>query len=428
VDYLPAPTEVENTALDLAAGEASVMLSGDPKDAFVGLAFKLEEGRFGQLTYMRISQGALRRADTLMSMAKNTKVRVPRLVRMHSSEMQDVEEAAAGDIVAMFGVDCASGTTFTDGKIKYSMTSMHVPDPVVSLALIPKERNQPNFGKALGRFVKEDPTFRVHTDEESSQTIISGMGELHLQIYVERMKREYGCECTTGQPKVAFRETAIKRATFGYTHKKQSGGSGQFGRVEGYLEPLENAYDPFEFESHLVGTNIPSEFIPAIEKGFKEACVKGPLTGSPVMGVRIVLQDGAAHAVDSSEIAFRSAAMGAFKQALAAATPQLLEPLMAVEVVVPSEFQGATVGQLAQRKGNINSMEGTEYVTIDADVPLDNMFGYSNDLRGATQGKGEYSMEYKLHQAVPRDKQEEMVKAYQEKLAKKKKGKDDDDE
>ena len=424
ISYLPSPTEVENRALDLTNDEAQVVMSGRAADPFVGLAFKLEEGKFGQLTYMRVYQGTIRRGDTVFSMANNGKVRVPRLVRMHSAEMQDVEEAEAGDIVAMFGVDCASGTSFTDGKVKYSLTSMHVPDPVVSLALIPKERNQPNFGKALGRFVKEDPTFRVHTDEESSQTIISGMGELHLQIYVERMKREYACECTTGQPKVAFRETGAKKATFSYIHKKQSGGSGQYGKVEGYIEPLENAYDPFEFESHLVGTNIPSEFIPAIEKGFKEACAKGPLTGSPVMGVRIVLQDGAAHAVDSSEIAFRSAAIGAFKQALGAGQPQLLEPLMAVEVVVPSEYQGAAVGQLSQRKGTINSMEGAEYVTIHADVPLDNMFGYSNDLRGATQGKGEYAMEYKLHQACPQDKQAELIKAYQENQAKKKK--DDD--
>jgi len=339
-------------------------------------------------------------------------------VRMHSNEMQEVTEAAAGDIVAMFGVDCASGTTFTNGKVNYSLTSMHVPDPVVSLALIPKDRNQSGFGKALGRFTKEDPTFRVHTDDESNQTIISGMGELHLEIYVERMKREYNCECTTGQPKVAYRETSSKQAKFSYTHKKQSGGAGQFGRIEGYIEPLDEPSAPAEFDNEMIGTNIPPEFVPAIEKGFKEALAKGPLTGAPVMGVRIVLQDGSAHAVDSSEIAFRFAAMGAFKQAMSAGGPQILEPIMATEVTVPAEYQGAAVAQLAQRKGLVQNMDGVDYVTITADVPLDNMFGYSNDLRGATQGKGEYAMEYKIHSPVPRDKQEELVKAYAEKRGK----------
>jgi len=418
IDYLPAPTEVENSALDLSADEAQVTLSGDPSQPFVGLAFKLEEGKFGQLTYMRLYQGTINRGDSIISMANKSKVRVPKLVRMHSNEMQEVSEASAGDIVAMFGVDCASGTTFTDGKVNYSLTSMHVPDPVVSLALIPKDRNQTGFGKALGRFTKEDPTFRVHTDDESNQTIISGMGELHLEIYVERMKREYNCECTTGQPLVAYRETSSKPARFSYTHKKQSGGAGQYGKIEGYIEPLESPSAPAEFDNEMVGTNIPPEFVPAIEKGFKEALAKGPLTGAPVMGVRIVLQDGSAHAVDSSEIAFRFAAQGAFKQAMAAGGPQILEPIMSTEVTVPAEYQGAAVAQLAQRKGLVQSMDGVDYVTITADVPLDNMFGYSNDLRGATQGKGEYAMEYKVHNPVPRDKQEELIKAYAEKKGK----------
>ena len=245
------------------------------------------------------------------------------------------------------------------------------------------------------------------------------MGELHLEIYVERMKREYNCECTTGAPKVAIRETAAKHAKFSYTHKKQSGGSGQFGKVEGYIEPLDAdriGTAGIEFRSELMGNNIPPEFLPAIEKGFKEALEQGPLCGSPVMGVRIVLQDGAAHAVDSNEIAFRSAAKGAFREAMRAANPLILEPVMAVEVAVPSEYQGAAVAQLSQRKGTVNQVEGTEYTTIHADVPLQNMFGYSSDLRSATQGKGEFSMEYKMHLSVPRDKQEELIKAHQAKL------------
>ncbi|EOD36065.1 putative mitochondrial elongation factor [Emiliania huxleyi CCMP1516] len=408
VSYLPAPTEVTNCALDLDKDEEQVGLTGVSSDPFVGLAFKLEEGKFGQLTYMRIYQGKVGRGDTIQSMAADRrKVRIPRLVRMHANEMEDVESVGAGDIVAMFGVDCASGTTFTDGKTKLSMTSMFVPDPVSSLAL-------------------EDPTFRVHTDDESGQTIISGMGELHLEIYVERLKREYGVECSTGNPKVAFRETASTRSKFAYTHKKQSGGSGQFGRVEGYVEPISSdalGQGAYEFDNQLVGNMIPPEFVTAIDKaplsaaGFREAMLKGTLTGSPVMGMRVVLQDGLAHAVDSNELAFRAAAQGAFKQAMATAKPVLLEPLMSTEVAVPAEFQGTAVALVSQRKGTVNSMEGAEFVTIDADVPLESMFGFSSDLRGVTQGKGEYTMEYKAHVPAPRDKTELMVKKWKEQQA-----------
>ena len=415
-------TQVPNVALDLQNDEAEVALTGAKSDHLVGLAFKLEEGRFGQLTYMRLYQGSLSRGDTIFSMADNSKVRVPKLVRMHSADMEEVQEATAGDIVAMFGVDCASGTTFTDGRSRLSMTSMYVPDPVVSLALIPKDRNNSNFSKSLGRFAKEDPTFRVHTDTESGQTIISGMGELHLEIYVERMRREYNCECTTGAPKVAIRETIGMKAPFNYTHKKQSGGAGQYGKVEGYIEPLDIEQlgaAGLEFRSELSGNNIPPEFLPAIEKGFKEAMGIGPLSGSPVTGVRVVLQDGAAHAVDSNENAFRAAAAGAFREAMRAARPAILEPVMAVEVSVPAEYQGATVAQISQRKGTVTQVGTAEYATIEADVPLQNMFGYSSDLRSATAGKGEFSMEYKQHAPVMRDKQEEMIKAYQEKRAKK---------
>jgi len=421
VSYLPAPTEVTNCALDLDKDEKQVGLTGVSSDPFVGLAFKLEEGKFGQLTYMRIYQGKVGRGDTIQSMAADRrKVRIPRLVRMHANEMEDVESVGAGDIVAMFGVDCASGTTFTDGKTKLSMTSMFVPDPVISLALVPADKNAPNFSKALGRFTKEDPTFRVHTDDESGQTIISGMGELHLEIYVERLKREYGVECSTGNPKVAFRETASTRSKFAYTHKKQSGGSGQFGRVEGYLEPISSdalGQGAYEFDNQLVGNMIPPEFVTAIDKGFREAMLKGTLTGSPVMGMRVVLQDGLAHAVDSNELAFRAAAQGAFKQAMATAKPVLLEPLMSTEVAVPAEFQGTAVALVSQRKGTVNSMEGAEFVTIDADVPLESMFGFSSDLRGVTQGKGEYTMEYKAHVPAPRDKTELMVKKWKEQQA-----------
>ncbi|KAL1508823.1 hypothetical protein AB1Y20_004918 [Prymnesium parvum] len=418
VHYLPSPSESVNIALDLNDEEKQVVLKNDASAPLVGLAFKLEQGRYGQLTYMRLYQGSLSRGDSLISMATGQKVRVPKLVRMHANEMEEIDSAVAGDIVAMFGIDTPSGTTFTDGNVRYSLTSMHVPDPVVSLALLPKSKSdQGNFAKALQRFVKEDPTFRCHIDTESGDTIISGMGELHLQIYVERMKREYGAECTTGAPKVAYRETLSRRSPFSYTHKKQSGGAGQFGKVEGYVEPLDEEMlgaGGFEFVNQLSGNNIPPEFVPAIHKGFREAMEKGPLTGSPVMGVRVVLQDGAAHAVDSSELAFRAAAIGGFKEAIKGGKAVLLEPIMQVEVSVPAEYQGSTVAQLSQRKGTVGSIEGAEFCTITAEVPLESMFGYSNDLRGATQGKGEYSMEYKYHAPCPRDKQEELVKLYQQ--------------
>jgi len=417
VDYLPAPENVSNYALDLSNDEKQVALIPDKDKPFVGLAFKLEEGRFGQLTYMRIYQGSVSRGDTIMSMADTKKVRVPKLVRMHSNDMEEVDGGEAGDIIAFFGVDCASGTTFTDGKVKYSMTSMYVPDPVVSLALVPKQKNPPNLFKALSRFTKEDPTFRMHVDDESNETIISGMGELHLDIYVERLKREYNTECTTGAPKVAFREAPSKRARFSYTHKKQSGGAGQYGKVEGYIEPIDETpgVGSYEFENQLSGNNIPPEFVGAINKGFQEACREGPIAGQQVMGVRVVLKDGMAHMVDSNELSFNLAAKGAFKQAMHAAKGLVLEPLMTCEVSVPSEFQGSAVGLISQRKGTITRMDGTDFVTIDCDVPLEAMFGFSSDLRSLTQGKGEYSMEYKMHVPCTREKQEELIKKYQEK-------------
>lgn len=362
-------------------------------------------------------------------MVDKKKVRVPKLVRMNSSDMEDVEVGQAGDIVAMFGVDCASGTTFTDGQKLISMTSMYVPDPVISLSLTPNNRNHPNFTKALGRFTKEDPTFRVHTDEESNECIISGMGELHLEVYVERLKREYGCECTTGQPKVAFRESPSMKTNFLYTHKKQSGGSGQFGRIQGFIEPIDEELGKgtFEFENRMVGNSIPPDFLPAIQKGFLEGTARGSFSGYPILGLRVVIEDGLAHAVDSNEMSFKLAAQGALKEAMRASKPVVLEPIMATEVVVPSEYQGAAVALVSQRKGVVSGMEGTDFVSVQADMPLDNMFGFSSELRGATQGKGEYSMEYRTHLPCMKDKQEEIVKKWLE-SAKGRKSNSDDDE
>ena len=417
--YLPNPKEVTNIALDQDKKEEKVILQSDAKAPFVGLAFKLEDGRYGQLTYMRIYQGSLTKGEFIVNNSNNQKrVKVPRLVRMHSNEMNDIDTTSAGDIVALFGVECASGDTFTNESINYTMTSMHVPDAVISLAVAPKDKaNATNFSKALNRFTKEDPTFRVHRDEESAQTIISGMGELHLEIYIERMKREYACEVTSGKPQVAYREAIGLHAEFNYTHRKQTGGSGQYGKVGGYIEPLPAEHPTgFEFEDDIVGGSIPREFIPACEKGFREAIKKGPLIGFPIVGVKCVVNDGASHPVDSSEIAFRTASLMGFREAYAIAKPTILEPIMRVEVQFPEEFQGAVMGGLNQRRGTIISSEKQEgFVQAMAEVPLNDMFGYSTDLRSVTQGKGEFTMEFQKYAEVPKQQREAMMAEYRSK-------------
>jgi elongation factor G len=332
---------------------------------------------------------------------------------MHSNEMEDVDSVGAGEICALFGIDCASGDTFIDGNQKYAMTSMYIPKPVISLSIEPKGRENTNFSKALARFQREDPTFKVHLDPESKQTIISGMGELHLEIYVERMKREYNTECITGKPQVAFRETINKRIPFEYTHKKQSGGSGQFARIKGYIEPLDEPLEDGEeldFENATVGMNIPSQYIPAIEKGFKEACEKGVLIGHPITNVRFVLQDGLAHSVDSSELAFKLCTQYAFTEAFQKASPQILEPIMNVAVSSPSEYQSSVTSLVNKRKGIISDSEiRDEYLELTAEVPLKDMFGFSTDLRSCTQGKGEFSMEYMRHAPVLMSYQQQLV-------------------
>lgn len=422
LDYLPNPSQVNNFGLDQNAGEEKIKLESTPDKPLVGLAFKLEDGRYGQLTYMRIYQGKLSKGDFIYNCSSgNKKIKVPRLVRMHSNEMNDIESASAGDIVALFGVECASGDTFTDGAVNVTMTSMHVPDAVISLAVTPKDKGTvANFSKALNRFTKEDPTFRVHRDEESGETIISGMGELHLEIYIERMKREYACEVISGKPQVAYRETIKRRADYNYTHKKQTGGSGQYGRVAGYIEPLvSESGETYEFADEIVGGVIPREFIPAVDKGFKEAVSKGPLIGFPIVDVRCVLNDGQYHPVDSSEIAFRTAAIMGFREAYMKAEPTILEPIMLVEVTFPEEFQGNVLGQINQRRGQIVSTDKEEgFVRAQAEVPLNDMFGYSTDLRSGTQGKGEFSMEFKKYSEVPKQARDAMIAAFKAKREK----------
>ncbi|EMN00359.1 elongation factor G [Leptospira noguchii] len=415
LDYLASPVDVKNKALDQANNEEMIVLESNFEKPLVCLAFKLEDGRYGQLTYVRVYQGKLAKGMTIYNMSNNKKHNVGRLCRMHSDEMEDIESAEAGDIIALFGIDCASGDTFTDGKLKVSMESMFVPAPVISLTIEAKEsKHLNNLAKALNRFTKEDPTFQTHVDQESGQTIIKGMGELHLEVYIERMKREYGVELITGAPQVAYRETITSKADFDYTHKKQTGGQGQFGRVAGYMEPipLEETLN-YDFVNKVVGGAIPREYIQSVDKGFKSCLERGSLIGFPIIGVRCVINDGAYHDVDSSDMAFQIAGRYAFRQGFNKANPQILEPIMKVEVDGPSEFQGAILGSLNQRRGMIlNTTEEDAYCKTEAEVPLADMFGYSTVLRSSTQGKAEFSMEFSRYAPVPRNVAEELMKKY----------------
>jgi elongation factor G len=421
VSYLPNPAEVKNYALDLDDGEKQIELKADDTLPSVGLAFKLEDGQYGQLTYIRIYQGSIKKGDELYNARLRRRFKIGRLIRMHADSMEDITEAPCGDIVALFGIDCASGDTFCKQGYSYSMTSMYVPAPVISLAIFPKDKNSAdNMAKALGRFTKEDPTFRTYVDPESNQTIIQGMGELHLDVYIERMKREYKAEVETGMPQVAYRETITQRADFDYTHKKQTGGSGQYGRVAGYIEPLEEG--DYEFVDNIKGGVIPNEFIPSCDKGFQAAKAKGTLIGFPIVNIRCVINDGNTHPVDSSDMAFQQAAIGAFRQVYEKAKPVILEPIMKVSVEGPTEFQGNVFGSLNQRRGVIvSSTEDGNFCQIEAEVPLSEMFGYSTVLRSLTQGKAEFSMEVLKYGRVPNAISEELKKQYQEKRRKEQK-------
>jgi len=416
INYLPSPVDIENKALDMDQEEKEVSLFSKPDAPLVALAFKLEVSPYGQLTYLRIYQGSIKKGDNLVNTRNKNKIKVGRLVRMHADEMEEISKANDGDIIALFGVDCFSGDTFTDGSINYAMTSMLVPEPVISLTISPKDsKSNNNVAKALNRFIREDPTFRSWVDEESGQTIISGMGELHLEIYVERMKREFGAEVETGIPQVAYREAISRMAEFNYVHKKQTGGAGQYGRVAGFMDPLDEG--DYEFVNQIKGGVIPTEFVPAVDKGFKSCLKKGILIGYPVLKVRITVNDGQYHPVDSSEKAFTQAAVGAFKQAYLKAKPVILEPIMKVSVECPSEFQGNVMASINQRRGMItSSAEDGVFTTVEAEVPLAEMFGYATALRSLTQGKAEFTMEFSKYLKVPKSVEEELISKHKEKL------------
>lgn len=414
-DYLPNPSEVANMALDRRAAEAPVKLIPYNSLPFVGLAFKLEESNFGQLTYIRVYQGELRKGLNVFNARTDKKVKIPRIVRMHSNEMEEVSSIGAGEICAVFGIDCASGDTFTDGQLGYSMTSMFVPEPVISLSIKPKNnKDASNFSKAIARFQREDPTFRVHFDTESEETIISGMGELHLEVYVERMRREYRVDCETGQPQVAYRETMTKKVEFDHLLKKQTGGPGDYARVAGWMEPKEGGnLDGNKFEQQVVGGSISEKFLFACEKGFMAACEKGPLIGHRVLGASMVINDGATHMTDSSEQSFKNATQQAFRKAFMDGDPVVLEPLMKTVITAPNEFQGNVVGLLNKRNAVINDTEiGVDDFTIYADCSLHGLFGFSGNLRAATQGKGEFSMEFSHYERAPGQLQKELVSKY----------------
>lgn len=420
--YLPNPGEVENMAFREKEGQETekVILNSERSttNPFVGLAFKLEAGKYGQLTYLRCYQGMLKKGDTLFNARTRRKVRIPRLVRLHADEMEDVNEVYAGDIFALFGVECASGDTFvTDPKLNLSMESIFVPEPVVSMCIEPvNNKNRDNFSKAVARFTKEDPTFQFSYDIDNKETIVSGMGELHLEIYAQRMEREYGCPVKLGKPKVAFRETLVAPCEFDYFHKKQSGGAGQYARVIGIMEPLPPDQNTIlEFVDETVGTNVPKQFVPGVERGFRIMSQKGLLSGHKLSGIKFRLKDGAHHIVDSSELAFMLAAQGAVREVFEKGSWQILEPIMAVEVTAPNEFQGTITGQLNKRHGIITGQDGVgDWFTLYAEIPLNDMFGYASELRSATEGKGEFCMEYSRYTPALPDVQDELVRLYQE--------------
>lgn len=420
IEYLPSPSEKNTFALDQKNNEEKIELNNDDKKPFIGLAFKLEENKYGQLTYMRAYQGKMKRGDILTHVNTNKKVKISRLVRMHSNEMEEIQDVSAGDIFAIFGIECSTGDTFSN-NVPVTMESMHVPEPVMSLSIKPKKSEYiSKFIKAVQRFQREDPTFRISQNEETEEMIISGMGELHLQIYAERIRREYDIEVDVGNPNVNYRESISAKSSFNFLHKKQSGGAGQFARVIGYIEPLISDFESESLNQGNIfvdatgGDAIPNEYIPAIEKAFHENCKRGPLTNSPVIGVKYVLEGGQTHPVDSSSLAFGLATKYSMSQSFKTAEPMLLEPVMTVEVTGPAEFQTAIMNSVAKRKGDV--MEATTKNNIFialAEVPLSNMFGYATELRSITQGIGEFSMEYKTHKPVPQYDVDKIVEKFQ---------------
>jgi len=414
--YLPCPLDHKLQAIDPSDPEKTIALAPDPDKPSVGMAFKIVDDEFGQLTFTRIYQGKVEKGSQYYNQRTGKKDRFSRIVKMHSDKREEVDCASAGDIVAIMGIDCASGDTYCAEKNYCTLENIFVADPVIKMSITPASRdNSDRLSKALQRFRKEDPTFRVMTDEETSETIIAGMGELHLEIYVERILREYKVEVEVGPPKVSYRESATIPAEFNYKHKKQTGGSGQYGHIVGTIAPMteeEAAETEGEllFVDKVTGGRIPKNYIPAIEKGFRNMLAKGPVAGFPVVGLKIQLDDGSYHDVDSSDMAFMLTAQGCFREIFPKMKPALLEPIMLMEIECPETFQGPVVGNVSGRRGIVTSTDVMNGVCkILAEVPLAETFGYSTDLRSMTQGQGTFSMELARYKPVPASIQTEIV-------------------
>ena len=412
VRYLPSPLERKVIAKKWDKPDEAFDLTPDPTKPLVAMAFKIVDDPYGQLTFMRIYQGSIKKGEAYINQRTSQKQRFSRIVRMHADKREEIDSADAGDIVAVMGVDAASGDTYATDQKYCTLESMFVPEPVIKMAITPVNRDGlDKLGKALQRFTREDPTFRMNTDEETGETLIAGMGELHLDIYVERIKREFKVEVAVGAPKVSYREAPTKGTAYDYKHKKQTGGSGQYAHIVGHLEPLpEEEPENFIFEDAVIGGRVPREYIPSVEKGFRSVLNKGPIAGFPIVGVKATLEDGSYHDVDSSDMAFQICARAGFREAFLNTKPVLLEPIMKMEVEVPADFQGPVTGELNKRRGLIISTETVGNTsTIIAEVPLAETFGYSTDLRSMTQGQGVFTMEFSKYRATPGNVQKEIV-------------------
>lgn len=417
VDYLPSPTEVKpQPEVDIEGNETGGMAKVDPEYPLRALAFKIMDDRYGALTFTRVYSGTLKKGDTILNTATGKTERVSRIVEMHADDRQEMDSAQAGDIVALLGMKTVqTGHTLCDPKEPATLEPMVFPDPVISIAIEAKDKGgSEKMGIALGKMVQEDPSFQVETDQESGEVILKGMGELHLDIKVDILKRTHGIEVAVGKPQVAYRESITKVLSDSYIHKKQSGGSGQFGKIEYTIEPNETGAG-FEFESKVTGGNVPREFWPAVEKGFASCMEKGMLAGFPVVDFKVTLTDGGYHPVDSSAIAFEIAAKAGYRQSFGKAGPQILEPIMAVDAFAPEDYVGDVIGDLNRRRGMIKSQEpGPTGVRIKADVPLSEMFGYIGDLRTMTSGRGQFSMTFDHYAPCPKNVAEEVIKEAKE--------------
>jgi elongation factor G len=420
VDYLPNPMEVKpQPEIDLEGNPTGGYAIVDPEKPLRSLAFKIMDDRFGALTFTRIYSGTISKGDTVLNTATGKTERIGRLVEMHANSREEIEWAQAGDIVAIVGLkNVQTGHTLCDPKSPATLEPMVFPDPVISMSVAPKKKgDNEKMGVALSKMVQEDPSFYVETDQESGETIIKGMGELHLDIKVDILKRTHGVEVEVGKPQVAYRESITKTLQDSYTHKKQSGGSGQFGKIDYVIEPGEPGTG-FQFESKVTGGNVPREFWPAVQKGFETSINKGPLAGYPVVDLKVTLTDGGYHPVDSSAIAFEIAARAAYRQSLPKAAPQLLEPIMDVDVFTPEDYMGDVIGDLNRRRGMIKSQNSTPMgVRVRADVPLSEMFGYIGDLRTMTSGRGQFSMSFSHYAPCPGNVAEEVIKETKERQA-----------